>query len=363
MTSFPSPAGFVLQRRPLPELLSVVVPCHNEQDNIVHLHSRVSTLMAHRKQNYELIFVNDGSQDGTLAEIIRLRHTHPEVSVVNLTRNFGKEIALTAGLDQSAGDAVAVLDCDLQDPPELIDDFLAGYVEGYDIVCGRRVNRDSDTWFKRVTAHAFYRMMRNVGPAPLPENVGDFRLMSRRAVDSLLQLGEQHRFMKGLFAWIGYPTAFVDYTRPPRHAGRTKWNARQLLNLSIEGITSYTTLPLRLTTYLGFLMAFGAFLGGAIYLVRTLIYGDPVTGFPTLFLTILLIGGTQMLALGVIGEYLGRVFNETKRRPLYLIESVLRSDSGAARHTGAAPGMPEPRTPEPQTAEPRTPAYRTPEHR
>jgi len=224
----------------------------------------------------------------------------------------------------------------MQDPPELVIQFLEYYEQGYDIVCGRRANRDSDTWLKRTTALAFYRIMRKVGPVQLPENVGDFRLMSRRAVDDLVRLAERHRFMKGLFAWIGYPTAFVDYTRAPRHAGSTKWNTRGLFNLSIEGVTSFTTVPLRFTTYFGFLMAFGAFMGGAFYFVRTLIYGDPVQGFPTLFLTILLIGGTQLIALGVIGEYLGRVFNETKHRPLYLTESVLPSTGVGSQGKGRA---------------------------
>lgn len=186
----------------------------------------------------------------------------------------------------------------------------------------------SDTVFKRVTASAFYRLMRNLGPVALPENVGDFRLISRRALDDLLKLSETHRFMKGLFAWIGYPTAMVDYVRAPRYAGHTKWNMRQLVNLSIEGITSFTTLPLRVITYMGFLCAVGAFLGGAFYFVKTLMFGDEVQGFPTLFLTILMLGGAQLIALGVIGEYLGRVFNETKRRPLFLVEGVALSRPG-----------------------------------
>lgn len=317
-----SSINFPMTDRSAPKLLSIVVPCYNEEDSVAYLRERVSAVVAELDQPYELVFVNDGSTDNTLAILLKQRAVDPHVTVVNLTRNFGKEIALTAGLTHAVGDAIVVIDCDLQDPPELIGEFIAQYRKGYDVVCGRRVERDTDTRFKRVTAAAFYRLMRNLGPVPLPENVGDFRLMSRRALDDLLRLPETHRFMKGLFAWIGYPTAMVDYVRAPRHAGETKWNVSQLVNLSIEGITSFTTLPLRVITYMGFLCACGAFLGGSIYFVRTLIYGDEVQGFPTLFLTVLLLGGAQLIALGVIGEYLGRVFNETKRRPLFLVEGV-----------------------------------------
>lgn len=250
------------------------------------------------------------------------------ITVVNLTRNFGKEIALTAGIAHAVGDALVIIDADLQDPPALIPTFVEKYREGYDIVYGRRVERRGDSWLKRTTARLFYRLMRNIGPVRLPENTGDFRLMSRRAVDALLRLPESHRFMKGLFAWIGYPSIAVDYAREPRFAGATKWNYGKLLDLSIEGITSYTTAPLRLTTWLGFTIALTAFAWGAFYLIRTLLFGEVVQGFPTLFLTILLLGGVQLIALGVIGEYLGRVFNETKRRPLFLTESVLWSDAG-----------------------------------
>ena len=322
--------------RSAPDLLSIVVPCYNEEENISHLRERIETVMRNLGQPYELVFVNDGSTDRTLVGLLRLRDRQEQITVVNLTRNFGKEIALTAGLAHAVGDAVVIIDCDLQDPPELIADFITQYRKGYDVVCGRRVERYSDTVFKRVTAAAFYRLMRNLGPVRLPENVGDFRLMSRRALDDLLRLPENHRFMKGLFAWIGYPTVMVDYAREARYAGATKWNVRQLTNLSIEGITSFTTLPLRLTTYLGFLLAFSAFVGGAVYLFRRVLYGDEVQGFATLLLTILLLGGSQLIALGVIGEYLGRVFNETKRRPLFLVEGVAWSEPATQRRTESA---------------------------
>lgn len=319
--------------RAAPALLSIVCPCYNEAEGLDEFVARIAAVMQPTGQVYELVLVNDGSSDTTLPVMRRVAAVQGNITVVNLTRNFGKEIALTAGLAHAAGDAIVVIDADLQDPPDLIPAFIARYREGYDVAYGRRTARNGDDWTKRATAALFYRLMKRLGPVALPENVGDFRLMSRRAVDALLQLPESHRFMKGLFAWIGYPSVAVDYVREPRFAGSTKWNYRKLLDLSIEGITSFTTAPLRLTTYLGFLLAAGTFVGGAIYLIRTLIFGDVVQGFPTLFLTILLLGGTQLIALGVLGEYLGRVFNETKRRPLFLTESVDWSGPAGARRT------------------------------
>ncbi len=317
--------------RPPPDLISVVTPCFNEAGSLAEFVSRVAAVLRPVGQRFEIVFVNDGSTDETLLEMSALAEKDDEISVVNLTRNFGKEIALTAGLAHAVGDAVVVIDCDLQDPPELILAFVDSYRQGYDIAYGRRTQRNGDTWLKKVTARQFYRLMRSLGPVQLPENVGDFRLISRRAVDALLRLPEAHRFMKGLFAWIGYPSVAVDYVRQPRFSGQTKWNYGKLFNLSIEGVTSFTTIPLRLTTYLGFTIATIAFLGGASYLLRTLFYGEEVRGFPTLFLTVLLLGGTQLMALGVIGEYLGRVFNETKQRPLFLVESVRWSSEAQSR--------------------------------
>ncbi len=316
---------------PAPLLVSIVCPCFNEEGGLGEFVARIGRVLRPTGQNYEIVFVNDGSRDGTLAEMQALAADEGNITIVDLSRNFGKEIALTAGLCHATGDAIVAIDADLQDPPELIPAFIQRYREGYDVAYGRRTERQGDSWMKKATARRFYHMMRRLGPVPLPENVGDFRLMSRRSVDALLQLPETHRFMKGLFAWVGFRSVAVDYVREPRFTGSSKWKYRQLLNLSIEGITSFTTAPLRLTTYLGFLVAFIAFLWGVFLFVRTIFYGDPVQGFPTLILTILMLGGTQLIALGVIGEYLGRVFNETKRRPLFLIDSITWSQEGAAR--------------------------------
>ena len=269
---------------------------------------------------WEAIYINDGSRDASLQIVEMLRHADSHIAVVNLSRNFGKEIATTAGLDHARGDAVIVIDADLQDPPEVIPRLVAAWRAGFDTVYAKRRLRDGDGWVKKATAAAFYRVMRNLGDVPLPENVGDFRLMSRRVVDAVQQLREQHRFMKGLFAWVGFPSTAVLYDRAPRGAGRTKWSLWKLWNLAIEGITGFSVGPLKLATYLGLAVALFAVVFGAQLIVRTLIFGNPVAGYPSLMAVVLFLGGTQLMTLGIIGEYLGRVFNETKRRPLYLVE-------------------------------------------
>ena len=308
------------RREPQPTLLSIVVPAFNEEATLDALVQRVSSVMGELKQRYELIFVNDGSTDMTLPSLMRIQQERPEVGIVNLSRNFGKEIALTAGLDYASGDAVVVLDADLQDPPELIPVFLDYWRQGFDVVYGQRISRAGETWFKKKSAEWFYAIMARLGPVEMPQNAGDFRLMSDRVVFALRQLPEQHRFMKGLFAWVGFPQKAVPYHRDPRHAGKTKWNYWKLWNFSLEGLTSYTTAPLRAATYIGLSVALCAFLYGLWIVFKTILLGDPVQGFPTVVTAILFLGGLQLIGLGLIGEYLGRVFNETKRRPLYFVE-------------------------------------------
>jgi glycosyltransferase involved in cell wall biosynthesis len=255
-----------------------------------------------------------------------MREADPHIALINLSRNFGKEIATTAGLDHARGDAVIVIDADLQDPPEVIPRLIAAWHAGYDTVYAQRRQRDGDSWFKKATAAAFYRIMRNLGDVPLPENVGDFRLMSRRVVNAVQQLREQHRCMKGLFAWVGFPSTAVAYDREPRGAGRTKWSFWKLWNLAIEGITGFTVAPLKFATWLGLAVALFAVVFGAQLILRTLLFGNPVAGYPSLMAVILFMGGAQLVTLGIIGEYLGRVFNETKRRPLYLVERYTPSE-------------------------------------
>lgn len=311
-----------------PALLSVVCPAYNEVETLVAFHKALSKTMRRLDQPFEVVFVNDGSRDGTLALMRQLRATHPNTTIVDLSRNFGKEIAITAGLDHARGDAVTIMDADLQDPPELLEDFIEGWREGYDVVYAKRRTREGESWLKKTTASLFYKLMASAGSAPLPENVGDYRLMSRKAVDAICAFREHHRMMKGVFAWAGFPSKSVLFDRPPRSAGQTKWNYWKLWNLSIEGVTSSTLAPLKMATYLGFTVSFFAFLMGAFYMTKGLLFGDPVSGFPTLATLILFLGGVQLTVLGVMGEYLGRIFNETKNRPLYFANDVEPSVAG-----------------------------------
>jgi glycosyltransferase involved in cell wall biosynthesis len=308
--------------------ISVVVPAYNEQEVLAAFHARLVAVMDQLRLGWEVVYVNDGSRDATLPQMLALKAADPRVAVVNLSRNFGKEIALTAGLDHArAAEAVVVIDADLQDPPEVIPRLVDGWREGFDVVYAQRSERQGETWAKRATAHAFYRVMQRVGgKVHLPKDTGDFRLMSRRAVDALLRLREQHRFMKGLFAWVGFPAKAVLYERAPRAAGETKWNYWKLWNLSLEGITSFTVAPLKVATYLGLATAVFAVLYAVQVIVKTLIFGNQVAGYPSLMTVVLFLGGVQLMTLGIIGEYLARVFNETKGRPLYLVERHLPSD-------------------------------------
>lgn len=301
--------------------ISVVVPAYNEQEVLPEFHRRTTRALQTLALDYEIVYVNDGSKDRTLDLLRELQASDRNVAIVDLSRNFGKEIAMTAGFDYARGDAVIVIDADLQDPPELIPELISGWREGFDMVYATRSARSGETMLKKATAHLFYRAIQSISRFKIPEDTGDFRLLSRRAVDALKQLREQHRFMKGLFAWIGYPQKAIPYVRDPRFAGETKWNYWQLWNFAIEGITSFTIAPLKLAMYLGLLVALGAFIYGAIIVVKTLLFGNPVAGYPSLMVVILFLGGVQLVALGIIGEYLGRMFDETKGRPLYLVNA------------------------------------------
>lgn len=302
-------------------LLSVIVPAFNEQQVLPAFHDRLSPVLDTLDIEVEILYVNDGSRDRTHQVMRELRERDPRVAILDLSRNFGKEIAMTAGLEHARGDAVIIIDADLQDPPEIIPQLVEGWLEGWDVVYAQRTDRLGETLLKKATAFWFYRLMQRVGRVRIPENAGDFRILSRRAVDSLLQIREQHRFMKGLFAWIGYPQKGIPYKRDPRFAGRTKWDYWRLWNFALDGITSYTTTPLKLATYLGLLTAFGAFAYGVLIILQKLIYGNPVQGYPSLMVMVLFLGGIQLVFLGIIGEYLGRMFDETKGRPLYFVSS------------------------------------------
>lgn len=304
------------------EFLSVVVPAYNEEAVLSEFHARLIEVLEDAGVDCEIIYVDDGSTDATASLLHDLRETDERVAVLELSRNFGKEIALTAGLDHATGDAVILIDADLQDPPELIHDFLAAWREGYDMVYGQRTDRPGESWLKINTAKWFYRVINSLSEVEIPPNVGDFRLVSRRAVDALKALPENHRFMKGLFAWVGFPQKAILYARQPRQAGKTKWSYWRLWNFALEGITSFSAVPLKAATYLGVVTASFAFLYGLYFLLRTLLFGNPVPGYPSLIIIILFLGGVQLICLGIIGEYLARTYDETKRRVLYFTRGV-----------------------------------------
>lgn len=314
--------------------LTVLVPVYNEEAVIGEFYRRtVDVCETLEGTRFELLFVDDGSSDRSIELLHDLIQDDPRVSLLRLSRNFGKEAALTAGLDHVDSDAVIIIDADLQDPPELIPDMLKLWRQGYDTVYGQRTERHGESFTKKVTASAFYRLMARVGRFSIPRDTGDFRLLSRRAVNALKSLPESNRFMKGLFSWIGYPQVALKYSRDPRHAGDTKFNYWKLWNFALDGITSFTTLPLKLASYIGVLLAFGSFVYGAYVVVKTLLWGDPVPGYPSLMTVILFIGGIQLMFLGVLGEYLGRMFDETKRRPLYLIQEHVRGSENERKNS------------------------------
>lgn len=303
--------------------LSVVVPMYNEDQVAALFVERILPILSRITPDFEILCVNDGSRDGTM-EVLRAIHLRESrLKIIDLSRNFGKEVALTAGLDHATGDAVVPIDADLQDPPELIEELVRGWQNGADVVLAIRRDRSSDSRFKRVTAHLFYQFMRRIGEIQIPSNAGDFRLMDRRVVDALKRLPERTRFMKGLFAWLGFRTLEVYYDRPARAAGETKWRLWRLWNLALEGIFSFSTVPLRIWSYIGLAVSVFA----ATYLVwvvlKTLIMGVDTPGYASLLSVVLLFSGLNMLGLGIIGEYLGRVFIETKQRPLYLVQELV----------------------------------------
>jgi glycosyltransferase involved in cell wall biosynthesis len=300
--------------------LSLVIPMHNEAPVLEGLFQRLEAALGGLPIELEMVCVDDGSRDGTL-EMLRARAAaDPRVRVLALSRNFGKEAALTAGLDAAGGDMVVPLDADLQDPPELIAEFLALWEQGYDVVYGVRSDRTSDTVLKRTSANWFYRVFNALSDYPIPASTGDFRLMDRRVVEALRQLPERNRFMKGLFAWVGFRQVGVPYARPPRLAGETAWGYRQLFRFAVDGVTAFTTLPLRIWTLVGIGAAVLAVITGLALILRVLIVGRDVPGYASLMVVLLFGFALQMIALGVMGEYIGRMYQEVKGRPTYLVK-------------------------------------------
>jgi glycosyltransferase involved in cell wall biosynthesis len=307
-------------------ILSIVAPAYNEGAGLDAFYSRVIDSVKNLELELEIIYVNDGSQDDTLEIMSKQHDNDSRITIIDLSRNFGKEIALTAGLDYASGDAVVVIDTDLQDPPELIPKLVEKWDEGFDVVSARRSKRKGESTFKKVTSFIYYRFLYQLSDIKIPKDTGDFRLLNRNALDALLELREKHRYMKGLFAWVGYLQAEITYERDERYAGESKWHFWSLLDLAFEGLTSFSVLPLRLASLLGFLTAVAGLIFAIFIIIKKVMFGDPVAGYPSLVVLIACIGGIQLLALGIIGEYLGRVFNETKNRPLYLVKDIKPSD-------------------------------------
>ena len=311
-------------------LVSIVVPCHDEAASILAFHAAVTEAMAGAGCAHELVFVDDGSDDRTLELLLTLARQDNRVKVVELSRNFGKEAALTAGLDHASGDAVIPMDADLQDPPGLLPVLIAEWRNGAEVVLAIRVDRQADSWLKRSTAAAFYSVFNRFAPTRIPRNAGDFRLMDRSVVDAVCQLQERNRFMKGLFAWVGFRTVQVTYRREARLAGQSKFSGWKLWNFALEGITSFSTAPLRIWTYVGMLGAFVAASYGLFMIIDTLLYGRDVPGYASLMVVILFLGSLQLTALGVIGEYIGRSYIESKGRPRYIIRKVHRAETAGS---------------------------------
>lgn len=305
------------------EKLSLVVPMYNEEAVIPLFFAEIVRVLEQLPLEWEIICVNDGSRDRTLELLMQWHQRESRIKVINLSRNFGKERALTAAIDYASGDAVIPIDVDLQDPPEIIPLMVQRWREGYDIVNAVRSERKHDTPAKRVTAHMFYHVINAISDVEIPANTGDFRLLSRRVCEALRALRERRRFMKGLFSWVGYPTTTVEYERKPRAAGTTKFNYWKLWNFAIDGITSFSTAPLKIATYVGLMSALLSLCYASYIIFKTIFYGNPVSGYPSLMSAILFFGGVQLIFIGVIGEYIGRIHDEVKFRPIYIVESAL----------------------------------------
>lgn len=302
--------------------ISLVIPFYNEGDAVLVFFNKIFPIINAIKQYaFELVCIDDGSSDNTFANLLKIKDKR--IKIIQLSRNFHKEAAITAGIDFAIGDAVIPIDADLQDPPELITTMLQQWEKGFEVVLAKRRQRSNDSWLKRNSARCFYKLNNWLADLKIPDNVGDFRLMDRVVVDALKKLPERQRFMKGLFAWVGFKSTVIEYDRPIRISGTTKWNKWKLWNFALDGITSFSTLPLRIWSYLGFSLALIAFLRGSWIILRTLISGVDLPGYASIFVAILFIGGIQLIGIGVLGEYLGRVYQETKQRPIYVVRKII----------------------------------------
>ena len=303
--------------------ISILVPCFNEEASLPFLYQELSQVIDRLSvYEWEFLFVNDGSRDKTLEVLCQLRQEDRRVNYLDLSRNFGKENAMLAGFDFVTGDCVILMDADLQDPPSLIPQMLAEWENGYQDVYAKRQNRGRESWLRNRASLLFYRLLNRYSRFDILQNVGDFRLLDRQCINALVQLRETERYTKGMFSWIGYNKKEILFNRQDRVAGKSKWTVKSLFNLAIEGITSFTTSPLRLATIAGTIIAVFSVLAGLFYLIKTVFWGDQVRGFTTLIVFISFLGGIQLMAIGILGEYIGIIFNEVKRRPVYLLKSL-----------------------------------------
>lgn len=302
--------------------LSIVVPVYNEEQNLDYLFERLEAVVHDLKLSYEIVCINDGSRDDTLKYLVAHHERNPQIKVINLARNFGKEIALTAGLDYATGEAVVPIDADLQDPPELIGQLIEKWREGYDVVYATRRSRQGESWLKRFTASAFYSIIDRMSLVHVPANTGDFRLLDRRVVEALKHVPERTRFMKGLFAWVGFKQTSILFDREARHKGKTTWNYWKLWNFALDGIFSFSFIPLKMWSYVGLVVSFLSLLYASLLIIRTIVQGVDVPGYASLMVAILFLGGIQLITLGIVGEYIGRVYEEVKGRPIYLIRDL-----------------------------------------
>ncbi|APC95730.1 glycosyltransferase family 2 protein [Francisella tularensis subsp. novicida] len=307
------------------KLTSIIIPVKDEAEGIEHLFARLMPILEKLPTKYELVFINDGSNDNTLELLLEKQKDIPEIAIVDLSRNFGKEAALFAGFANCNGDAAISIDADLQDPPELILEMVQHWLDGYEVVTAVRENRDTDTSTKKHTAGLFYKVMNKISETKLTPNAGDYRLLNRAAVNAFLELKEKIRFNKGLLTWIGFKEKIVYHAREERAAGQTKWNYWKLFKFSIDGITSFSRAPLEIWSYIGVVVALISFIYGSIIVLKSLLFGVDVPGYPSLVTFILFFSGLQMIGIGMLGSYIGRIFIETKHRPLYIIRQVHRA--------------------------------------
>ena len=303
-------------------MISIVCPFYNEELAVQRFFKALSPILGRINHEFEIICVNDGSVDETMKELLSAQRGDKRIRIVELSRNFGKEAALTAGIDIASGEAVIPIDADLQDPPELIVDLIARWHEGYEVVLAKRADRKSDPLLKRMMAHLFYKIHNAISETPIPDNVGDFRLMDRKVIDALKRLPERRRFMKGLFSWIGFRTTIIEFSRQRRSGGGSKFSGWRLWNFALEGITAFSMAPLRMWTYIGTFIAMISFVYGLYIVVRTLLYGVVTPGYASLIVIVLFIGGVQLIGVGLLGEYIGRIYSETKQRPIYIVRAI-----------------------------------------